>query len=84
VIRRDGASRPRVEVGRADAEDHAVRLAEREALGSGSVNPAKRTWPSTTSAATRFIDGEPIKAATKRFADARILGVSYCWRTPSS
>ncbi len=35
---------------------------------SGSEKPAKRSDPSETSASTRFIDGEPMNAATNRFA----------------
>jgi hypothetical protein len=34
---------------------------------SGIEKPAKRMAPSATCASTRFIEGEPMNAATKRF-----------------
>ncbi len=49
------------------------------------AKPPKRTWPFATSASTRFIAGEPMKAATKRLAGRAYSswGVSTCWIRPS-
>ena len=52
---------------------------------SGRVMPANATLPSPTVASTTFIDGEPMNAATKRFAGIveERCGVSHCCSTPS-
>jgi hypothetical protein len=48
-----------------------VSPAGRRSAVRGTWKPANSTAPSETSASTRFIDGEPMKAATKRFAGSR-------------
>ena len=47
--------------------------------------PATRSRPPWPSAATRFIAGEPMNAATNTFAGSsnRRSGVSHCWMVPS-
>ena len=46
---------------------------------------ANESVPPATSASTRFIDGEPMNAATNRFAGRwkRFCGVSTCCSRPS-
>ncbi len=57
--------------------------------GTGSLRPANDTAapesPRTSSALTKFIDGEPMKPATNRLTglSKRFCGVSTCWRMPS-
>src|SRR5215211_3883205 len=53
--------------------------------GTGISNPANLTTPSPTAAPTRFMGGEPMNAATNRFAGCwyRRCGVSTCCSTPS-
>ncbi|MCP9484513.1 MAG: hypothetical protein MSC30_01515 [Gaiellaceae bacterium MAG52_C11] len=48
-----------------------LRPAGRRPALSGTWNPAKSTAPSETSASTRLTEGEPMKAATKRFVGSR-------------
>ena len=45
--------------------------AGRRSLVSGTRNPANSTAFSDSSASTRFIEGEPMNAATKRFVGFR-------------
>ena len=51
---------------RADAEHDLA--AQRRAGASGTRQAPKRASPSSTTASTRFIAGEPMNAATNRFA----------------
>ena len=70
-----------LEVVRADAEDDPaaqVRAGERHAAG------AEARLAVLDLASTRFIAGEPMNAATNRFAgwSKSVSGVSHCCRTP--
>jgi hypothetical protein len=77
--------RTRGSVGRMLRITSRVAPASGEESGSGRLNPPNRMLPSSTFASTRFIDGEPINAATNRFAGRRkrVCGVSTCCMIPS-
>ena len=59
-----------LEVGRPDAEDQRApgRPPPATTPAASKLKSANETRPFATSASTRFIDGEPMNAATKRFA----------------
>ena len=64
-------------------------LAENVESGTGSRMPANATAAPlstrTSSASTKFMDGEPMNPATNRLTglSKRFCGVSTCWRMPS-
>ena len=62
-----------VEVLRADAEDHGVggAVGRPPALAERNAEARELTASSESTASTRFIDGEPMNAATKRFRGSR-------------
>ena len=61
-----------------------IRPRSGEPGASGTRQVPKRASPSSTIASTRFIAGEPMNAATNRFAGCSksISGVSHCCSTP--